>query len=145
MSEKLKTTLRKVDWKQTLDVPGVIAEATAVGKRNCKKTLRTNTDKVAHYKYRLAKRGFSAYEVVIVLLNVDDMYGGQLADTLMPDHNWQKIRNCGEVPFARGLVMRDFMQEALEAFDREAAAKLSKMTDVAVVVVDYQVAEIFSA
>ncbi|HEA84359.1 MAG TPA: hypothetical protein ENI04_00005 [Candidatus Wildermuthbacteria bacterium] len=63
----------------------------------------------------------------------------------MPGHNWQEIRDQDEVPFARGLAMREGIQEALGTFDDEAAAKLQDMIDVAVVVVDYGVAEVFTA
>lgn len=80
-----------------------------------------------------------------MILNVDDVHGGPLADALMPGHNWQEIRDCGEVPFARGLAMRDGIQNAISAFDEEAATKLKDMTDVAVVVVDRGVAEVFVA
>src|SRR6185436_4774477 len=47
---------------------------------------------------------------VVVLLNVDDVHGGPIADMLMPGHNWQEIRDRGEVPFARGLAMRSGIQ-----------------------------------
>lgn len=83
---------------------------------------------------------------VIVLLNVDDVHGGPLAKRLMPQadpKDWQDFRDRGEVPFARGLVSREFIQKALNDFDREAALKLSRITGVAVVVVDHGVAEVF--
>lgn len=41
--------------------------------------------------------------------------------------------------------MRDGIQEALGAFDQEAATKLQGRTGVAVVVVDHGVAEVFAA
>ena len=41
--------------------------------------------------------------------------------------------------------MRDGIQGALGTFDKEAAKKLKGMTDVAVVVVDHGVAEVFAA
>lgn len=63
----------------------------------------------------------------------------------MPGNNWQEYRDRGEVPFARGLAERDGITEAVSTFDKEAGMKLSLMTDVAVVVVDHGVAEIFSA
>ncbi|KKT17798.1 MAG: hypothetical protein UV98_C0001G0001, partial [Parcubacteria group bacterium GW2011_GWB1_43_6] len=62
-----------------------------------------------------------------------------------PGHNWQEIRDKGEVPFARGLAMREGIQEVLGTFDKEAATKLQSMRDVAVVVVDHGVAEVFTA
>ena len=87
----------------------------------------------------------TAEQAVIVILNVDDVHGGPLANALMPEYNWQEIRNRGEIPFARGLAMREGIQEVLDIFDKEAATKLQNMTDVAVVVVDHGVAEIFVA
>ena len=41
--------------------------------------------------------------------------------------------------------MREGIQEAIGVFDKEAAEKLRGMTDVAVVVVDRGVAEVFAA
>ena len=84
-------------------------------------------------------------DAVIVILNVDDVHGGPLADALMPGFNWQEIRDRHEVPFARGLANRNGIQEAISAFDQEAAIKLQGMKDVTVVVVDHGVAEIFAA
>jgi len=87
----------------------------------------------------------TAKDAVITVINVDDVHGGPIADALMPGFNWQEIRDRGEVPFARGLAMREGVQGLLGTFDKEAADKLRNMTDVAVVVVDHGVAEIFSA
>lgn len=136
--------VREVDGQLVLDDPEAVALIRAVSKDNCKNTLKINAARVEHFKRRLAERGMAAKEAVIVLLNVDDVHGGPLADALMPGHNWQEIRNRGEVPFARGLAMREGIQDALSAFDSEAAEKLQKMADVAVVVVDHGVAEVFS-
>ena len=144
----LKTTgavVYKVDGKLVLDDPNAVAVVHAVEKHNCHNTLEMNADRVKHFKNRLAERGMNAEQAVIVLLNVDDVHGGPLADFLMPGHNWQEIRDKGEIPFARGLAMRKGIQEALVAFDTEAATKLQDMTDVAVVVVDRGVAEVFAA
>ena len=140
-----RAVVREVDGQLVLDDPDAVAVIHAVSKHNCKNTLELNADRVEHFKRRLAERGMTADQAVIVLLNVDDVHGGPLADVLMPGHNWQEIRDRGEVPFARGLAMRDGIQEALGAFDKDAATKLQDMTDVAVVVVDHGVAEVFAA
>ena len=116
-----------------------------IGKANCKNILDLNADRVEHFKRRLADRDMTPAQAVIVLLNVDDVHGGPLADVLMPGYNWQEIRDKGEVPFARGLAMRDSIQEALGVFDKDAATKLQGMADLAVVVVDHGVAEVFAA
>lgn len=137
--------VREVNGQLVLDDPEAVAVISAVSKHNCKNTLEANADRVTHFKKRLAERGMTADQAVIVLLNVDDIHGGPLADILMPGQNWQEIRDRGEVPFARGLAMRDGIQEALDAFDEDAAKKLKNMTGVAVVVVDHGVAEVFSA
>ena len=80
-----------------------------------------------------------------MILNVDDPNGSQIAEALMPGHNWQENRDRGEVPFARGLAVREDIQDAIEFFDNEAATELRKMTDLAVVVVDHGVAAVFPA
>jgi len=137
--------VREVNGQMILDDPVAIAVIKAVSKANCRNTLELNADRVKHFKSRLAERGMTPYETVIVLLNVNDVHGGPLADVLMLGHNWQEIRDKGEVPFARGLAMRDGIQKALVAFDEDAAKKLQNISDVAVVVVDHGVAEVFSA
>jgi hypothetical protein len=93
----------------------------------------------------VAERGETPDQVVIVLLNVDDENGRLLSEVLMPGYNWQEIRDKGEVPFARGLAVRECMQEALDCFDTDAALKLRSKSELAVVVVDFGVAEIFTA
>lgn len=145
MSEQPRAVVREVDGQLVLDDPDAVAVIHAVGKHNCRKTLELNADRVEHFKGRLKERGLSASDAVIVLLNVDDVHGGQLAEVLMPGHNWQEIRDRGEVPFARGLAMRQGIQKALAFFDKDAAEKLQAMTEVAVVVVDHGVADVFPA
>lgn len=140
-----RATVREIDGQLVLDYPDAIAVVRAVSKHNCRDTFGLNTDRVQHFKQRLAERGLTASDAVIVLLNVDDVHGGLLADMLMPGFNWQKIRNRGEIPFARGLAGREGIEKAIDIFDKEAAMKLRGMTDIAVVVVDYGVAEIFPA
>ena len=137
--------VREINGQLVLDDPDALAVIHAVGKHNCRNTLELNADRVEHFKRRLTDRGMTPVQAVIVLLNVDDVHGGPLADALMPGHNWQEIRDKGEVPFARGLAMRDGIQEALGTFDNDAATKLRSMSDVAVVVVDHGVAEVFAA
>ena len=125
---------------------GIIGAITrAIGKRKCHHTLKINADRVVYFKQRLEERGMTASNAVIVFVNVDDVNGGPLANKLMPGTNWQKIRDRDEIPFAQGLATREGIQENLDLFDQEAAKKLRDMTDVAVVVVDYSVAEVFPA
>jgi hypothetical protein len=117
-----------------------------VEKLNCQRTLELHAERVAYFKTRMEERGLTANEAVIVVLNVDDVHGGQITEMLMPGpQNWQEIRDRGEIPFARGIAMREGIQEILSEFDKEAAKKLAGMKDVAVVVVDRGVAEIFIA
>lgn len=137
--------VRKIDGQLVLDDPVALAIIQANGKQNCHNTFTLNADRVKHFKNRLAEKNMTAKDAVIVILNVDDIHGGPIADALMPGFNWQEIRNQGEVPFARGLAMREGIQEILRGFDEEAAKKLQEMSEVAVVVVDHGVAEIFAA
>lgn len=135
-----------VDGKLVSNDHDAVAMVRVAGKYNCGNTFRLNADRVAYFKQRLAERGMTADQAVIVLVNVDDVHGGPLAGALMPGHNWQEIRDLGIAPFARGLVAREGIQMLLGAFDQEAAGQLRTMKDdVAVVVVDHGVAEVFAA
>ena len=145
MGKEPRAVVRKINRKLALDDPDAVAVIRTVGKHNCRGTFELNADRVEHFKRRLAERRLTASNVVIVIVNVDDVHGGQLADALMPGANWQEIRDRGEVPFARGLADRKGIQESLNIFDQEAAVKLRDMNGVAVVVVDHGVAEVFSA
>ena len=144
-SDYPQAVVREIGGQLVLDDPVAVAIVNAVEKHNCRNTLELNADRVIHFKQRVVERGLTVANMVIVLLNVDDVHGGPLAEILMPGFNWQEIRDRGEIPFARGLVVREGIQEALQLFDKEAADKLRKMTDLAVVVMDHGVAEVFSA
>lgn len=141
-----RAVVREVDGQLVLDDPDAEAVIRALAKHNCLNTLMMNDDRVGHFGQRLTEKGLTVSDAVIVLLNVDDANGRQIADILMPDFNWQEMRDQGQVPFARGLAGRAFIQEALGLFDTEAAEKLRGMvtaSTVAVVVVDHGVAEVF--
>jgi len=128
-----------------LDDPDASTLISAVSKCNCKNLFDLNIERIAHFKNRVKELDRSAADTVIVVINVDDVNGGPIADMLMPGFNWQEIRDRGEMPVARGLASRDGIQEILSQFDVEASEKLNGMSEIAVVVVDNQVAEIFSA
>jgi hypothetical protein len=137
--------VRKIGGKIVLDDPQAVAVFQAVAKHNCAGTFEMNADRVIHFKNRMTERGLGAQDVVIVLVNVDDVHGGPLADALMPGANWQQYRDMGQVPFARGLAGRAGMQDILSNFDKAAAEKLQKSEVPSVVVVDHGVAEVFPA
>lgn len=63
---------------------------------------------------------------VIVCIEVDDPNWTELTDYLMPNQDWQKFRDRGEIPVARGSVfsnIREFIKEMVpditEALYRE--------------------------
>lgn len=137
--------VREIKGELVLDDPVLLIIALAVEKLNCKATLELNLDRVAHFNQRFIDRGLVATEVVIVIINVDDAHGGLLAEKLMPGTDWQQFRDRGEVPFARGLAQKDGIVKYLAIFDEEAAEKLRKASNLAVVVIDFGVAEVFLA
>lgn len=138
-------TVRMVNGQLVLDDPMALAVITAIEKHNCRNTLSLNLDRVAHFVRRIAERGTTVQDVVIVILNVDDPNGGQLAEILMPGTDWQPVRDQGQIPFARGLAMREGIQHVLDLLDPEfAAKKLREVKDrTAIVVMDHGVCEVF--
>ncbi len=116
-----------------------------INKNQCRILLNLNGEPIERFKARIMELGRTAEDTVIVLFNVDDANGGELADWAMPGYDWQQFRDKGMVPVARGLQDRKTMEGILDLFDAEAAEKLRASTELSVVVVDFGVAEIFTA
>jgi len=117
----------------------------AVSKHNCKLTFEANADRVMYFRNRAVELDKTPNDVVIVVSNVDDKNGRMLADALMPGFDWQSIRDNDQVPFARGLAVREGIQEFLNILDAEASKKLVDFPSeqLAVVVVDHGTCEVF--
>ncbi len=140
-----RATVREIDGQLVLDDPDALAVALAVAKHNCRFLLAANRERVPYFVQRMAALGRSPSDVVVVLANVDDALGRELADSLMTSFDWQAIRARGELPCARGLAGRAGVQAFLDTFDRQAADKLREVAWLAVVVVDHGVAEVYAA
>lgn len=140
-----ESVVREVNGQVVLDDPAALALAKAVAKNNCRNLLDLNLDRINHFKNRAVELDCSATDTVIVVINVDDPYGSLVADAIMPNYNWQEIRDRGEMPVARGLAKRGGIEAALSFIDDDAFAKLKAMTELAVVVIDQETAEVFLA
>lgn len=140
----MTATIREINGQLVLDDPDALGMIKAVGQANCKETLSTQLDRVQHFVRRIDERGLTTDDVVIGLLNVDDPHGGPLADILMPDYDWQAVRDRGEIPFARGLAHRAGIQGAVDLVDTNVGARLRAIRgNPAVVVMDHGVVEVF--
>lgn len=103
--------------------------------------FRANAERIKHFKQRVAELGRSGQDTVITLINVDDPIGGDLADILMPGNDWQRYRDAGELPVARGLASKDGIPEFLEDSGYDIAAReLAVTSDLMLVVLDAGVA-----
>lgn len=142
--------VRMVDGQLVLDDPAARGVMMAVGKHNCKRTLELNADRVAHFKGRMEKLGKTSRDTVIVLINVDDIHGRDLAETLMPGAEasgmWQSMRDQQQVPYARGLAGREGIEKCVNLLDADfAGEKMRIMKGIPVVVVDFGTVEVFEA
>jgi len=136
--------VREVDGQLVLDDPDALAVIRAVAKHNCRLTFEAQREHVDRWARRIVELGQSPRSVVIVVLNVDDPNGSEVANALMPNSAalWDGIRARGETPFARGLVSRRFTELLLRRYDPEAFFKLETI-ELGVVVMDHGVAEVF--
>lgn len=69
-------------------------------------------EELAHRAIHVLKMG--PEDFVIVCIEVDDPNWTELADYLVPNQDWQKFRDRGEIPVARGSVLsniREFINE----------------------------------
>jgi hypothetical protein len=140
-----RAKVREVNGQFVLEDPVAVALVGAINRVGCEATFDLHADRIEHFKQRAEARGLTPANAVIVIVNVDDVYGGPLAEALMPGFNWQEIRDRGEIPFARGLADKSGIQEAIRIFDKEAAEELGRMDTLAVVVFYPGVAEVFPA
>lgn len=53
----------------------------------------------------------------IVLIDVDDNMGSQLADVLMPGYDWDQYRVQNQRPVARGIVSMAFIEEIMRTLE----------------------------
>ena len=103
--------------------------------------FRGNIERLEHFKRRVDELGLSGNDAVITLINVDDPNGSILANVLMPEHDWQRYRDAGEIPVARGLAKKDGVHGFLMAAGyNNAADELASTSDIRVVVLDAGVA-----
>jgi hypothetical protein len=137
----------KIDDKLVLVDPlaAEVIEALNIYNKNlCYKTLELQMDRVIHFTKRIKELNREPNSVVILLANVDNPLGEELANELMPGYDWQQFRDRGEVPFARGLVGRSGIQTFLDNVNQLEGEKLRNANDnVAVLVIDYNTCEIF--
>ncbi len=148
MTDEPRARVIEVDGQlvlDDLDDPDALAMVQAVERYNLKGLVENSAERIEHFRERSRALGGDATTHVIVVLMVDDPVGGALADMLMPGFNWQEIRDRGEIPVARGLAGRRGIEDALKAVDEVAAEKIRAwdQTEVAVVVVDQGVADVF--
>ncbi len=66
-----------------------------------------NRQRLAELAYRALRRGMKPVDFIIICIDVEDSEWTELVNHLMPDHDWQSIRDRGERPVARGSVTRE--------------------------------------
>lgn len=107
----------------------------AVEQINVRRLVEAQAERVRHFADRAEARGLTHHDAAIAFFCVDDRYGAVLADLAMPGVDWSALRARGKTPWARGLVDRDGVLEALQTLDVEQAARLAELDELAVVAV----------
>lgn len=129
--------------------PAAVAAARAVSKYKCGFTLRTTAYRLGPCVEQSQRLGLTSEVAVIAVVCLDDIYGGPLEDVFADDVDFEVVRAvaepAGKMPVLYGLMSRPCVQKLLEAFDVDAADKLRPMTELAVVLFDHGVAEVYVA
>lgn len=125
MDDPTARVTRADDGTLVLVDPDAAAVAEAVARHNCEAFLALNADRVEHFLRRAATlRAEGRRDLCLVILDVDDSLGSELADVLMPGYDWQAIRDRGEKPVARGLVTLSGMVDVFEQVAAQHATAL---------------------
>lgn len=110
----------------------------------CVAFLVDQLNRVWYFEERMKQRGLTFEDWVIFILDVDDIHGGPLANRLMPGHNWQKIRDLGQTPIARGLADREFIQEVVDSISKRVGDGMRELHETVVVVMTAGKVGVFS-
>lgn len=112
---------------------------------SCAEIFELNSEAIQRFRKRFIEGAYKPSDRCIVILQVDDQWGGAITSVVMPDTDWQPIRDQGLEPIARGIVNRKFMHHALAGFDEKAADDLDIIENqIATVVVAHSVARVFA-
>lgn len=114
-------------------------------KQNCREALELHAERVTYFKKRIQEKGLDPHGMAIVVINVDDKNGAPIAESLMPNHDWQIYRDRGEIPFALGIVYREGLDKEVAKFDKLTARKLTEAADLPILVINTGAAEVFIA
>ena len=110
---------------------------------SCVSAFEQHQDRIAHFERRIKVLGLSPEEMVIVLLNMEDPFGGPLGERLMPGRNWQQFRDRGQTPYARGFVYKAGVANALELLDVDMANTLRTSSELLVLVMTDSTSALF--
>lgn len=102
-------------------------------------------DAIARFVKRFDQGRCDRKEFMIIVANVDDPCGTELANDLMRGVDWSSIRAKGQVPYARGVVTRSAYQDMFDSHFPDVAAELRAIRGVAVFVCDNGILTAFDA
>lgn len=102
----------------------VLGVGQSVAEQRCIDVALEQRERIQHFIERASSDGRNPSELVIVILSMDDQYGAFLGNALMPGQNWDVFRERGEVPFARGLAVREGVAEYLDYLGATGASKI---------------------
>lgn len=128
-----------------LGVMAVVEEHNrSIAGENCRIIYQENLDRVSYFQERLTTTGRSPAEYCMLIADVDDTYGGMLAELTMPGQNWDTYREAGQKPIARGLVGKHWLHNVVEKFDPRVAEQMTFIEDFIVVVVASGIAHVIN-
>ncbi len=141
---QLTSFLRFENGKYILEDPIAYEMFKTAAKINCRNTVLLHKERIFYFINRIKELKHIPESILINIINVDAMYGKELADVLMPNYEWNEIRNQGQVPFARGLSKREGMIDIIYYLDSKVAERITKIKT-AIFVCDHGVVECFDA
>ncbi len=137
LKERRDATIHKINEMLPLN------DTSVVNKNNYRHVFKPYSNRIERFRRHAKELNGPTGHVIILLLNVDDINGGPLSRMILPKHKWEEARSRKEKPFIRGLFTKELLCKKLDIVNTEAAEKLRDVTRLAIVVVDFNVIEIF--
>ena len=110
-------------------------------KQNCVKTFENSKNQLLLLKNKVIEK--KRHECVLIVMNLSDINGRALDESFMSNPQWKTKRAEIHTHYILFEAKKNGTIKMIETFDKEASKKLIATQGIPVVIIDYEVAEIF--
>lgn len=127
MGSRPQATVREVNGQAVIDDPQGLAVLGAIERHNLYRADPDATERLEARAREKTEQTNKPFGVIMIDVDVPDF--ADMAEALMPDHDWDSYRGRGEKPVARGCVPRELLVEMVNAVREDARVGADPMPE----------------